>query len=98
MPEQFKNFKNTRVIIDCTELFTQRTTSLEAQRQTFSKYKHHNTFKFLLGISPIGAIIYVSRARRGRASARHITRNSDFMSHVEEGDGVMADRGFDVQA
>ena len=98
LPNQFKNFPHTRVIIDCTELFIQRPSSLEARRQTFSNNKHHNTFKFLIGISPNGAIIYVSRAWGGRASDKHITRNSDFMSHIESGDGVMADRGFDLKA
>ena len=98
LPEQFKNFPHTRVIIDCTELFIQRPSSLEAKRQTFSNYKHHNTFKFLIGISPNGAVTYVSRAWGGRASDKHITRNSDFTNFVEAGDGVMADRGFDIQA
>ena len=52
----------------------------------------------MLGISPNGAVIYGSRAWAGRASDKYIIKNSDFVSHIEVGDGVMADRGFDILA
>ena len=45
-PQQFSKYPNTRVIIDCTELYIQRPSSLVSQSETFSNYKHHNTFKF----------------------------------------------------
>ena len=44
-PQQFSKYPNTRVIIDCTELYIQRPSSLVSQSETFSNYKHHNTFK-----------------------------------------------------
>ena len=42
----------TAVIIDCFEIFIDRPTNLMARAQTFSNYKHHNTVKVLIGISP----------------------------------------------
>jgi len=42
-PKSFKSFPNIRIIIDCTEIFIQRSSSLVNQNLTFSNYKHHNT-------------------------------------------------------
>lgn len=49
MPKQFHNFPCTCVIIDCTEIFTQRPSSLETQRQTFSNISTITHLNFLLG-------------------------------------------------
>ena len=42
------------VVIDCFEVFIERPSNLLARAQTFSSYKHHNTFKVLVGITPQG--------------------------------------------
>ena len=62
MPEMFKKkgYGNVRCIIDCSEVFIQRSKSLYVQAVTWSDYKHHNTLKFLIGISPAGYITYLS--------------------------------------
>ena len=63
MPEAFKNtYPNTRVIIDCTELFIERPTSFRSQSATYSAYKNHNTAKGLLGISPAGYPIHLCQS------------------------------------
>ena len=48
LPPKFQKFPNCRFIIDCTELFIERASSLLPQQLTFSNYKHHNTVKFLV--------------------------------------------------
>ena len=64
MPQCFKfSFGNkTTVIIDCFEIFCVKPTNLLARAQTFSSYKHHNTVKVLIGITPQGCISFVSEA------------------------------------
>lgn len=94
LPKQFKHFPKTRVIIDCTEFFIQKPSIPSSQRITWSQYKHHNTFKALVGISPTGAFTYVSKLFTGSISDRRIVQESDFMEKLEYGDDVMADRGF----
>ena len=40
------------VIIDCFELFTEKPSGALNQVQTYCNHKHHQTVKYLIGISP----------------------------------------------
>jgi hypothetical protein len=92
-------YKDVQVILDCTEMFIQNPSKLKEKKQFFSNYKHHNTFKFLVGVSPQMGITYISRAYGGRASDKHITSDSaDLLQCLETNKGsVMADRGFLIE-
>lgn len=97
MPLKFKRrFKNCRVIIDCTEFFIERPYNMKTRAQTWSNYKHHHTLKALIGITPYGAISFVSRMWGGRISDKEITEKSQFYNKIEYEDQVMADRGFTI--
>ncbi|KAI8514872.1 hypothetical protein Bbelb_074630 [Branchiostoma belcheri] len=48
MPLQFSKYPTTRIIIDCTEIFIEAPSAMLAQSQTWSNYKHHNTWKALV--------------------------------------------------
>ena len=87
---------STRVIMDCTELFIETPSSLNIQSATYSSYKHHNTFKALVGISPTGACIFVSDLYTGGISDKEITNVCGILDKLEHGDSVMADKGFDI--
>jgi len=90
-------YSKCRVILDCFEVFIERPKSLTNQACTWSDYKHHNTIKFLVGISPTGFITFLSDCYGGRASDKFITKDSGFYNLLERGDEVMADRGFQIQ-
>ena len=46
MPQCFRQmYPNTRVVFDCTDIFTEMLSSFRSQSATFSSYKHHNTAK-----------------------------------------------------
>ncbi|CAC5379541.1 unnamed protein product [Mytilus coruscus] len=99
LPPSFKNqrYQDVRHIIDCTEVFIERPNNLQIQALTWSDYKHHQTAKFLVSITPSGMINYVSQAYGGRASDKFITNNSGFLEIIEPYDKVMADRGFQIR-
>ena len=98
MPQcfQFSFGKKTTVIIDCFEVFIDRPSNLLARAQTFSSYKHHNTVKVLISITPQGTISFVSKAWGGRTSDKFLTENCVIMEKLLPGDLVMADRGFTI--
>lgn len=99
LPECFKkmNYHKCRTILDCTEVFIERPKSLLAQALTWSDYKHHNTFKFLVGIAPSGFITFLSHSYGGRASDNAIVKESGFYDLLERDDHIMADRGFQIR-
>ena len=97
MPARFSAYPNTRVVIDCFEIFIERPSLLKANCATFSNHKNHNTFKCLVGVSPASCVTYMSDLWTGRVSDKMITKHCGLVDLLSEGDNVMADRGFDVQ-
>ena len=84
------------MILDCTEIFIEMPTSYRSQSATFSNYKHHKTAKGLIGIARNGAVTFVSNLYAGRFSDQKITAHSGIYDLLEEGDSIMADRGFEL--
>ena len=64
--------------------------NLKARAITWSNYKHHNTVKVLLGITPKGVISFVSDSWGGCVSDKHLTENCGFL-RLLPGDVVLAD-------
>jgi len=95
LPNCFKPFLNCRIIIDCTEIYTSVSRqSMNIQRDTYSNYKHRNTWKILLGISPNGVITFVSSLFPGSTSDKIITLKSGLLDQLVPGDLILADKGF----
>lgn len=98
MPHCFlDSYPTTRVILDCTELFIETPSDYNVQSDTYSTYKSHNTAKGLIAVSPNGYVAFASDLAPGRMSDKGITQQSGICSLLEEGDSVMADRGFLIE-
>ncbi len=65
--------------------------------QSYSVYKHHQTVKYLIGITPHGTVCFISDGWGGRVSDKHLTKNCNILSNLIPGDTILADRGFDIK-
>ena len=93
-PKSFRKLKNVRCIIDCTEIFIQESSDFAKQGNLYSSYKSHTTVKVLVAIAPNGSIVFISDAFEGSMSDKEIVKQSGFLDHIQEGDLILADRGF----
>ena len=78
LPDSFKNYPRTRIIIDATEFKIEKPFHPVAQKQTWSNYKHANTVKLLVGKMPSGAITLISKVYSGCISDMRITEKVDY--------------------
>ena len=97
-PQTFKElYPHTRVILVCTEIYTETPSTLVLGSQFISSYKSHNTVKGLIGIAPHGVVTFVSQLYTGCTSDVEITKDCSILELIEEGDGIMADKGFPIE-
>ncbi len=94
LPKCFANYKNCRIVIDCTEIRSEVPSRLDEQKDTYSSYKHGNTLKGLIGIAPNGTITYASKLYPGSSSDKSIVSSCGILKYLKTGDLILADKGF----
>ena len=52
------------------------------------------TAKYLIGVSPNGAITFISNGFPGSTSDKIVTQQSQILTHLKAGDLILADKGF----
>lgn len=95
-PSRFKGMPDLHSIIDGTEFFIQTPKNPEMQKLTWSEYKHHNTLKALVCVSPNSMITFISKAYGGSISDKEITNKSGFLDFVPPYSQIMYDKGFNL--
>jgi len=80
-------------------VFVEARESLHLRSSLCSDYKHHNTYKALVAITPAGSLSFVSELFLGSVSDKEIVcrcgiLNSKFWDKHDE---VMADKGFAIR-
>lgn len=98
LPRAFRNafLRDTRIVLDCTEILCESSTNFKQQGNLFSSYKHHTTLKILIGVAPSGACMFVSDCYEGNISDKSIVVKSEVLEKLNPGDVVLADRGFTI--
>ena len=106
MPEKFKKeFPQTLAILDCTELKTERPTSMKIQSQCYSDYKASPTLKALVITDPCGSVMFTTSLFTGSISDKEICQKGHVYKLLQDliedgkvslGDGIMVDKGFQI--
>ena len=97
LPNCFKpEHEDVYLIVDCTELFIEKSSQVIQQSATWSEYKGHNTGKPLIGLSPITLPAFVSEVYPGSISDEEILSESGILALAQRGDRWLADKGFIV--
>lgn len=94
LPEEFKDFPDTQVILDCTELRCQTPSSPLLQSEMYSSYKSHCTMKALVGIAAHGAVTFISDLYGGSVSDKELFKQSGVAEKLTEDMAAMVDKGF----
>ena len=94
MPECFQaSFgEKVAVINNSFEVFIECPSNFLAGVCTWSSYKHHNTVKLLISISPQGVIPFTSQAWGGRINDIYLTEHCGILSKLLPGDILLAER------
>ncbi|VDI37395.1 Hypothetical predicted protein [Mytilus galloprovincialis] len=101
----YQQRESTLAITDGTEIKIQKPSSLHAQSQSYSNYKSTNTLKALVAVDPRGSLLFTSCLFSGAISDKDIFEQSGLKKmlqnlvqhgHIKEGDGIMADKGFNI--
>lgn len=96
MPSVFGKYSDTQVLIDCTEMRCQMPSSLLLQREMFSQYKSHTILKGMIGVSPHGAVTFVSSLYSGSISDKELLRQSGIIPLLDKDMALMEDKGFRI--
>ena len=86
--------ENIRCIVDCTEFRVELSRDYAQQGNTYSSYKHTNTFKCLTAVVPNGGACFVSDLFEGEMDDIKIFQQSGILQHIRPNDLLLADRGF----
>lgn len=94
MPSVFGKHSDTQVIVDCTELRCQVPSSLLLQSKVFFQHKPHTTLKGMIGVSPSGAVTFVSSLFSGSVSDKEVFWKSGIIPLLSKDMAVIVDKGF----
>ena len=82
LPKVFSSMENIRCTVDCTEFKVEMSRDFAQQRNTYSAYKHSNTFKCLIAVTPHGGACFVSDLFEGDIDVVKIFQESGILAHI----------------
>ncbi|CAN7976849.1 unnamed protein product [Ixodes persulcatus] len=98
-PQCFAEYRDVRVVLDCTEVQVEKSHCASCRILTYSQYKGGHTAKALVGVSPAGLITFLSNGFGGRASDKACVEKSGVLNKLTSfEDDVMVDKGFSMDA
>ena len=93
LPPEFSAYSDTQVILDCMELRCQTPSSLVLQIEVFSHYRSHCTFKAMVGMSPDGALTFISPLFEDPMRDKEVFRQSGIKNLLTHNTAIMVEWG-----
>ena len=90
-------YENITRILDAYELKVERPASMDIAPLFWSSYKHFYGVKFIVAVTPLGSICFLSDSYGSRASDKQITAESGILDLLSYGECVAVDRGFGIE-
>ena len=78
----------------CTQCRHAQFRRAASQKMTWSSYKHWNTAKLLVGITPTGVVSLIPPLWTGPIRDKEIVKQSGLLNLLQAGNVVMAEKGF----
>jgi hypothetical protein len=89
--------KRVRIVLDATNISLPTPSDPDVQSATYSSYYSANCAKILVGITPSGAITFISLPYPGKISDTDLTELTILeLQLLDDGDDVCADKGFTI--
>ncbi|KAI4880946.1 hypothetical protein NFI96_003389 [Prochilodus magdalenae] len=85
------------IILDCLDVGIEGPSNQKARAPPFSHEQRSRTVKYLIAITPAGAVSFVSKEFCGCDSDKHVAENSGLLEKLLPRDLVLADHGFDIE-
>ena len=92
-PPVFRNFKNIRCIINCTEFCYKMPMTVKQ----FPITPYHCTMTCLIPVFPSGGVCFISNLYEGSTDDAKMFSECGILKYINAGDAVMVDKGFSVQ-
>ena len=92
LPKVFKTLKDVRCVVDCTEFRVETSRNYARQGNTYSSYKHTNTFKCPIAVTPNDGACFVSVLFEGDIDDVQIFQEFGIIKHIRPHDVILADR------
>ena len=94
LPDCFKYYPDTRIIIIFLELPVQSPSKQSEQKDFYSHHQRRHTVKFMMGIAPNGFISFVTKVYPGSVCNSVIFSESNIVNQIDEGDRIMVYKDF----
>ena len=82
LPQVFKTMRKIWCVVDCTEFSVQTSHDFARQGNTYSSYKHTNTFECLIAVTPSGGACFVSDLFEGGIDDVRIFQECGILKHI----------------
>ena len=96
-PKVFKNVKNLRCSVDCTEFFCEVPRNYAQQGNIYSAYKHHTTMRCLIAVNLNGTACFISDLYEGSIDDVILFSQCGILNCINTGDSLLVDKGFTIQ-